>query len=88
LSILESLDEALDLLVTDLMMPGIKGWDVGRAVRHRYPDCALIYMSGYNDARVRHELAEDSLFLSKPFTPPKLTDAVSTAFRSRRARKQ
>jgi hypothetical protein len=40
-------------------------------------------MSGYNDARTRHELADDSLFLSKPFTPPQLTAVVATALRAR-----
>lgn len=83
LAILETLEQPIDLAIIDLMMPGIKGWEVGRAVRARYPECGLIYMSGYNDARVRGELTADSLFLSKPFTPPKLTGIVGDALRSR-----
>lgn len=81
LSIIDTLDCPIELLLTDVMMPGVKGWEVGRAVLKRYPRCQVIYMSGYADERVRREIGNDSLFLPKPFTPPKLTEIVTSALR-------
>jgi len=71
---------SFDVLVTDMMMPGMKGWEVGRAVRARYPRCAVIYVSGYVDrARLRQELPEDAVLLDKPFAPSRLLEAVAAA---------
>jgi two-component system, cell cycle sensor histidine kinase and response regulator CckA len=69
---------SFDVLVTDMMMPGIKGWEVGRAVQARHPRCAMIYVSGYVDSlRLRQELPDGAVFLDKPFTPPRLLEAVA-----------
>jgi two-component system, cell cycle sensor histidine kinase and response regulator CckA len=69
---------SFDVLVTDMMMPGIKGWEVGRAVKATHPRCAMIYVSGYVDSvRLRKELPDDAVFLGKPFTPSRLLEAVS-----------
>jgi CheY-like chemotaxis protein len=80
---------SFDVLVTDMMMPGIKGWEVARAVKARHPRCAMIYVSGYVDTlRLRQELPEDAVFLGKPFTPPRLLEAVAAVAARRSGRER
>jgi two-component system cell cycle sensor histidine kinase/response regulator CckA len=68
-------DDALDLdsgnfslLVSDVMMPGLDGPNLVRALRARQPGLPAILISGYADAAQRTQLAqEDIWFLAKPF---------------------
>jgi len=61
----------VDLLVTDLIMPGMSGRVLGELLLHVRPDLAVLYMSGYtDDAIVRHGLLTEGVeFIQKPFTP-------------------
>jgi putative nucleotidyltransferase with HDIG domain len=63
--------EPVDILVTDMMMPGLDGADLLREVRSRSPQTVRIVLSGY--ANVAH------MFLSKPCAMPALTSALDTA---------
>ncbi len=54
------------LLLTDLVMPGMSGREVARQVTERWPDLAVLYMSGYSDdVALRQDL--DQPLLRKPF---------------------
>jgi two-component system, cell cycle sensor histidine kinase and response regulator CckA len=67
---LAQLSEPLDLLITDLVLPGISGTDLAAMLKARYPDMKVIFMSGHPDARSeRADLPRKSPFLAKPFTP-------------------
>lgn len=59
----------IDLLVTDLIMPGLGGKALGRAVRDRRPDLPILYMTGYAFDVETQELEEErgSTLLQKPF---------------------
>jgi CheY-like chemotaxis protein len=61
----------IDLMVTDVVMPGMAGPDLARAVKILRPETRIIFMSGYTEsAMLQHELIEpDSNFLQKPFAP-------------------
>ncbi len=67
---LRILDErAIDLLITDVVMPGMDGRRLSEAVHRRMPDLPVLFMSGYTDDEVVHrgiQTAELS-FLEKPF---------------------
>jgi signal transduction histidine kinase/CheY-like chemotaxis protein len=68
----------IDLLVTDVVMPGLSGRDVAEQLRVHRPGLKVLYMSGYtDDLVVRHGVmkAEDN-FLQKPFRPLSLTQKV------------
>ena len=69
---------ALDLLITDVVMPGMSGRQVVDRVRASYPTLPVLFISGYtDDAMVRHGIAEaDTPFLQKPFTMSDLTRKV------------
>jgi two-component system, cell cycle sensor histidine kinase and response regulator CckA len=60
----------IDLLVTDLVMPGMGGWELSELVRERCPRIKVLFTSGYtDDAVVRHGLIDEGQnFLQKPFT--------------------
>ena len=69
-SSLAQLSEPLDLLITDLVLPGISGTDLAAMLKARYPEMKVIYMSGHPDVRSEQaDLPRKSPFLAKPFTP-------------------
>ncbi|HEX6199868.1 MAG TPA: response regulator, partial [Thermoanaerobaculia bacterium] len=62
--------EAVDLLVSDLVMPGGNGVELASELRGRYPDLRVILMSGYSgDELASRDLDEVQAegFLEKPF---------------------
>jgi two-component system cell cycle sensor histidine kinase/response regulator CckA len=68
----------LDLVVTDVVMPGIDGRDVADAVRAQFPSAKVLYLSGYtSDAVVRHGILHHEVaFLQKPFSAAGLAAKV------------
>ena len=68
----------LDLLLTDVIMPGANGVELAKRLRAVRVDLPVLYMSGYTDnAITRHGLLnERTAFLQKPFTPQDLLRKV------------
>jgi CheY-like chemotaxis protein len=68
----------IDLLVTDVVMPGMNGVEVARLVTGMRPETRILYISGYTDlAALRHDLlASGQAFLQKPFTGDTLARKV------------
>ena len=78
LAILER-DGPCDLLVMDLVMPGLSGPDAARLARRRRPDLKVVFASGYADmSRFAAALGNDVL-LKKPFKLETLAEAVRAA---------
>jgi two-component system cell cycle sensor histidine kinase/response regulator CckA len=57
-----------DLLITDLVMPKLDGYELAAAIAAHSPNLKVIFMSGYTSTTSRRELTEaDVAFLQKPF---------------------
>jgi signal transduction histidine kinase len=63
--------DKIDLLLTDVIMPGMSGNDMSKILLAKQPDMPVLFMSGYtDDAIVQHGVLEAGInFLQKPFTP-------------------
>jgi YesN/AraC family two-component response regulator len=61
---------SIDLLLTDVVMPGAGGPELVAQLKKRRPTLNVIYMSGYTDDTIAHHGVLDSeiAFLQKPFT--------------------
>ncbi|MHB1225222.1 MAG: ATP-binding protein [Gemmatimonadaceae bacterium] len=68
----------LDLLLTDVVMPGMSGPELAARLRRLQPGLPVLYSSGYtDDDRVLRGVATDEMaFLAKPFTPQQLVASV------------
>jgi two-component system cell cycle sensor histidine kinase/response regulator CckA len=76
---IEQLDNGVspDLLLCDLVMPGMNGHQVAAAVRDRRSCVRVVYMSGYDDHQALSSSSmADAAFLQKPFTPDALAQQV------------
>ena len=58
----------VDMLVTDVLMPGISGRELYEHLAHRHPGLKVLYVSGYADDAFGREPGWDAAFLSKPFS--------------------
>jgi CheY-like chemotaxis protein len=68
----------IDLLLTDIVMPGLSGPELAHRLRRLRPGLEVLFMSGYNDSRVVSRGVEQANvnLLVKPFTPSELINRV------------
>ena len=59
----------IDLVVTDIVMPQMTGFELGRQLGARSPALKILYMSGYRDNALGGGVEVPRAFLHKPFTP-------------------
>lgn len=83
LSLAEAFDEPIHLLLTDVVMPGLKGPEVAARLKRTRPDIAVMLMSGYAAEVVKGEDLPPGGLLAKPFSHRALLAAVRTALDAR-----
>jgi two-component system, cell cycle sensor histidine kinase and response regulator CckA len=76
---------AIDVLLTDLMMPRVGGEELSETVATLHPAIGIVVMSGFSEASLVREgrLRAGRHFLEKPFTPTALLRSVREAMRGR-----
>ncbi len=78
LDVAARIQERIDLLLTDVVMPGASGTELSRRLLERRPGTRVLYVSGYTDASMVSHVGLDAgvSFLQKPFTPETLARKV------------
>jgi two-component system, cell cycle sensor histidine kinase and response regulator CckA len=69
LDVAEAHKGSIRLLVTDVVMPKMKGPELSERLRKRYPTLRTLYVSGYAERETLTKLGPHEHFLSKPFLP-------------------
>lgn len=84
LDILKASDPAVDLLITDVVMPGKSGVELLEQARVVDPGLHALFMSGYtgNQVALRGHVLQEAAFLQKPFTRSSFLKKVRSALRS------
>ncbi|MFI7542033.1 ATP-binding protein [Actinoplanes sp. NPDC049599] len=72
-----------DLLLTDIIMPGMSGRRLAATIQESRPDLPVLYMSGYSDGLVGDggRLDDEIAFIEKPFTADQLLTRVGAMCR-------
>jgi signal transduction histidine kinase len=86
LELVESCSE-LELILTDLVMPRMSGYELAERLRSTRPETCVVFISGYASDRVAagRSLPNDAVVVEKPFTPSHLLQRVDEALRKAKA---
>jgi PAS domain S-box-containing protein len=80
LEICRTHEEPIDILLTDIIMPGIRGPELVKAALDMRPQMRIIYVSGYADRGIEDgSLERDAVFLRKPYSLAELGHKIRTA---------
>ena len=75
---------AIDLLVTDVVMPRLNGWELAECLRAQRAELPIVFMSGYTDGAIGGASLDDGMtFMPKPFSATDLATAMRDALKSR-----
>ena len=75
----------IDLLLTDLVMPGMSGHELAMRLKQLRPDMEIVFMSGYNERAIPEESIVGTAFLAKPFSAKALAVKVREVLDQARA---
>lgn len=78
LQVAESFNDKIDVLFSDVVLPDMRGTEIGKKLTERYPDLCILYTSGYTENTIVRDgvLEENVNFLQKPYTPVQLTKVI------------
>jgi signal transduction histidine kinase/ActR/RegA family two-component response regulator len=75
----------IELLLSDVIMPGVNGFELARTICDRRPDVKVLFMSGYTERAIqeRAQLPRGSRVIEKPIDPHALAIAVARVLAAR-----
>jgi two-component system cell cycle sensor histidine kinase/response regulator CckA len=78
LEFIERSDAQFDLLLTDMVMPGMNGRELARSVKEKHPGTKVIFMSGYTSDMIANQgaLQAGEIFMQKPLSPMNLAGKI------------
>jgi two-component system cell cycle sensor histidine kinase/response regulator CckA len=75
---------SFDLVVSDVVMPGMDGPAMAREIRNRVPGLPVLFMSGYAEEQLREQIdIENMHFIPKPFSVQQIADKVAEVLGAR-----
>ena len=84
LEVAEARNVPLDLVVTDVVMPGMSGIELARRITERYGEVPVLYMSGYLDrGEMKADLPAGAVLIHKPFKPDQFVRQVEELLQNR-----
>jgi two-component system, cell cycle sensor histidine kinase and response regulator CckA len=69
----------IDLLITDMFMPGMRGPEVAQKLASKRAGLRVLFMSGYADQELKTGVPAGANFLNKPFSGAELAKSVEAA---------
>ncbi|MCC6651633.1 MAG: response regulator [Candidatus Eisenbacteria bacterium] len=74
-----------DILLTDIVMPGLRGPEVAERIRALHPEIVVVFMSGFVEREMESAISRDpdTVLLTKPFTLDALRMALASAWARR-----
>jgi two-component system, cell cycle sensor histidine kinase and response regulator CckA len=81
LRIADTHEGTIDLVITDMYMPGLRGPEVVQGLAPKRPGIRALFISGYADQEQRTGVPPGANFLHKPFSGQELTAAVEAALK-------
>jgi two-component system, cell cycle sensor histidine kinase and response regulator CckA len=85
ITLFRGVDGAIDLVMTDLMLPNGDGQHLGKALRMQSSDLAVLVTSGYSNLESELEQPADHFyFLAKPYSRRSLVEKVERIFASQK----
>ena len=75
--------KAIDMILLDMKIPGVKGFDLLEAIREEYPTIPVIMITGYATVGTAVESIKLGAtdYVPKPFTPDEIDQAVARSFK-------
>ncbi len=68
--------QPIDLVITDLIMPGLNGKEFAKLVKKLRPDTKVLYISGYSGEALADSMVNEEVLLQKPFSPEALLHKI------------
>jgi two-component system cell cycle sensor histidine kinase/response regulator CckA len=77
----EKAEFRIDLLLSDMLLPELSGYDLAVRLREKYPQIRVVLMTGYVEGEIVQRCVEElnAAFLDKPFQPARLRQVVRDA---------
>ncbi|MFI5102777.1 MAG: response regulator [Terriglobales bacterium] len=77
MKVYEKCERGIDLVMTDMVLPGRSGEQLGQDLRQRSPEVVVLVTSGYNNPEYETEAPESrTYFLAKPYSRRTLVDKI------------
>ena len=76
----EEVEGRVDLVMTDMVLPGRTGEQLGQELRQRAPNLKVLITSGYSGADFASDESQDNYFLAKPYSRTDLVGKIAEIF--------
>ena len=85
IELFEHRNQTIDLVITDLVLPGKNGDELGREIRGRSPDTTVLITSGYSEAAQQAVESPEArtYFLAKPYSRRSLVEKIEAILNTR-----